>query len=75
MEEVKAALSQTFGAATEHVHEIYTQERADKTPNLAWIDMQCGRSAEHVPVANTAGDCAREVICNENRAAQNGSSD
>lgn len=43
MEEVKANLSQTLGAATEHVHEIYTQGRVDKAPDLAWIDMQGDR--------------------------------
>lgn len=43
MEEVKADLSQTFGAATGHVHEIYTQRRAEKGPELAWVDMQGDR--------------------------------
>lgn len=43
IEEVKAELSRIFGAATEHVHEIYTQRRADKAPDLAWIDMQGDR--------------------------------
>lgn len=43
MEEVKADLSQLFGAATGQVHEIYTQGRADKGPELAWIDMQGDR--------------------------------
>jgi para-nitrobenzyl esterase len=43
MEEVKADLSRTFGAATRHVHEIYTQRRADQAPDLAWIDMQGDR--------------------------------
>jgi para-nitrobenzyl esterase len=43
MEEVKAELSQAFGAAIGHVHEIYTQGRADKAPDLAWIDMQGDR--------------------------------
>lgn len=43
MEEVKADLSQTFGTATGYVHEIYTQRRADKVPDLAWIDMQGDR--------------------------------
>ena len=43
MEDVKADLSQIFGAATRHIHEIYTQERADKAPDLAWIDMQGDR--------------------------------
>lgn len=43
MEEVKADLNQTFGAEAEHVHEIYTQGRADKAPDLAWIDMQGDR--------------------------------
>ncbi len=43
MEEVKADLSQIFGAATGHVHEIYTQRRAEKAPDLAWIDMQGDR--------------------------------
>jgi para-nitrobenzyl esterase len=40
---VKADLSQTFGAATEHVHAIYTKGRADQAPDLAWIDMQGDR--------------------------------
>lgn len=43
MEEVKADLNQIFGAAIEQVHEIYTQGRADKAPDLAWIDMQGDR--------------------------------
>jgi para-nitrobenzyl esterase len=43
LEEVKADLSQTFGAATGHMHESYTQRRADKAPDLAWIDMQGDR--------------------------------
>jgi para-nitrobenzyl esterase len=43
MEKVKADLSQTFGAATGHVHETYTKARADKAPDLAWIDMQGDR--------------------------------
>jgi len=43
MEKAKADLSKTFGAAIEHVHEIYTQSRADKAPDLAWIDMQGDR--------------------------------
>lgn len=42
-EEVKADLSQIFGAATGQVHEIYTQGRADKAPDLAWVDMQGDR--------------------------------
>src|SRR5262249_22220578 len=43
MEEVKADLSQTFGAATGHVHELYTMARADRAPDIAWIDMQGDR--------------------------------
>lgn len=43
MEAVKADLSQLFGAATGQVHEIYTQGRVDKAPELAWIDMQGDR--------------------------------
>jgi para-nitrobenzyl esterase len=43
VEKVKAGLSQSFGAATEQVHEIYTKGRADKAPDLAWIDMQGDR--------------------------------
>ena len=43
MEEVKAELSQTFGTAIGHIHEIYTQARADHAPELAWIDMQGDR--------------------------------
>ena len=43
MEEVKAELSQAFGTATGHVHEVYTQARADHAPELAWIDMQGDR--------------------------------
>jgi para-nitrobenzyl esterase len=40
---VKADLSQTFGAATGYAHEVYTRGRADKAPDLAWIDMQGDR--------------------------------
>jgi para-nitrobenzyl esterase len=43
LEEVKAELSQIFGDAIDHVHEIYTQERADHSSDLAWIDMQGDR--------------------------------
>src|SRR5262249_30424589 len=43
LEQVKADLSQTFGAAARHVHEVYTKGRADNTPDLAWIDMQGDR--------------------------------
>jgi para-nitrobenzyl esterase len=43
LEKVKAGLSQTFGAATGQVHEIYTRGRADQAPDLAWIDMQGDR--------------------------------
>lgn len=43
MEAVKAGLTQTFGAATGHVHEIYTNGRADRSPDLAWVDMQGDR--------------------------------
>lgn len=43
MEDVKADLSQIFGAVTGHVHEIYTKRRAEKAPDLAWIDMQGDR--------------------------------
>ena len=43
MEEVKADLSQTFGTAIGHIHEIYTQGRSDHAPELAWIDMQGDR--------------------------------
>jgi para-nitrobenzyl esterase len=43
MEEMMASLSRTFGAATEHVRAIYTKGRADKAPDLAWIDMQGDR--------------------------------
>ena len=53
MEEVKADLSQTFGTATGHVHEIYTQRRADKAPDLAWIDMQ-GDRAFRIPAIRQA---------------------
>jgi para-nitrobenzyl esterase len=43
LEEVKADLSQTFGVATGHMHAIYTKGRADKSPDLAWVDMQGDR--------------------------------
>jgi para-nitrobenzyl esterase len=53
VEDVKAGLSQTFGAATEHVHEIYTKERADQAPELAWIDMQ-GDKVFRIPAIRQA---------------------
>ncbi len=43
MEAVKADLRETFGAAAGHVHEMYTKGRADKAPELAWVDMQGDR--------------------------------
>lgn len=59
MEKVKAGLSQTFGAATGHVHEVYTQGRADKAPDLAWIDMQ-GDRAFRIPAIRQAEAQARQ---------------
>lgn len=53
LEEVKAGLSQTFGAATGHVHEIYTKRRADQAPDLAWIDMQ-GDCVFRIPAIHQA---------------------
>jgi para-nitrobenzyl esterase len=58
MEETKTELSQTFGAATRHVHEIYTSARADHAPDLAWSDMQ-GDRVFRIPAIRQAEAQAR----------------
>src|ERR1051326_8213352 len=59
LEKVKAGLSQTFGAATGQVHEIYTRGRADQAPDLAWIDMQ-GDRVFRVPAIRQAEALVRQ---------------
>src|SRR5262249_27598454 len=59
LDEVKAGMSQIFGEAVNHIHEVYTRERADHAPDLAWIDMQ-GDRVFRIPALRQAQACVRQ---------------